>query len=256
MLVFSAFVLMLFREGLSPIWLILGFLAAVFAIMALLFPQPVVLGIVVGLALLSWLLLFKRRHWVPHLLLALCFAGIVLGVDLVMDHVLKPHQQTRVMALFNPATDPLGTGWNITQSKIAIGSGGFLGKGFLKGTQTKFDFVPEQDTDFIFCTIGEEYGWLGSTLLLGLFFAFLSRLLYLAETSRTKYARVYGYTVTCIFFVHIAINIGMAIGVMPVIGIPLPFFSYGGSSLIAFTVLLFILLNHHANRGNVLSTDR
>lgn len=255
-LVFGAFVLMLFREGLSPVWLILGFLAVVFAVLALLFPQLIVIGIVLGLALLSWLFLFRRRHWGVHVLLALAFTGLVSSVDFVMHNVLKPHQRIRVLALFNPSTDPLGTGWNITQSKIAIGSGGFIGKGFLQGTQTKFNFVPMQDTDFIFCTIGEEYGWLGSIVLLGVFFAFLSRLLYLSESSRTKYARVYGYTAACIFFVHVVINIGMAIGVMPVIGIPLPFFSYGGSSLISFTILLFVLLNHHANRSSVLSGER
>lgn len=255
-LVFMAFVLMLFREGLSPVWLILGFMALVFAVLALLFPNFVVVGIVAGVALLSWLFLFRRRYWGVHLLLALAFSGLVMSVDFVMQNILKPHQKTRVLALFNPSTDPLGTGWNITQSKIAIGSGGFIGKGFLQGTQTKFDFVPEQDTDFIFCTIGEEYGWLGSIILLGLFFAFLSRLLYMAETSRTKYARIYGYSAACIFFVHVAINIGMTIGVMPVIGIPLPFFSYGGSSLLSFTILLFVLLNHHANRSSVLSGER
>jgi rod shape determining protein RodA len=177
---------------------------------------------------------------------------VIESVDYVVTDVLKPHQQNRVKALINPDADPLGFGWNVTQSKIAIGSGGFIGKGFLKGTQTKFDFVPEQSTDFIFCTIGEEHGWIGSLVVVALFSALFLRILFIAERQKNRFARVYAYSVVCIFFFHFAVNIGMTIGLFPVIGIPLPFFSYGGSSLWGFTVLLFILLKLDAHRGQVL----
>ena len=176
-------------------------------------------------------------------------------MDFVRDNILEPHQRKRVEALFNPNSDPLGAGWNVTQSKNAIGSGGFNGKGFLKGMHTKYDFVPEQDTDFIFCTIGEEHGWLGSAFIILLFLLLLGRLIYVAENSKTKYARIYGYGVVSVLFFHVSVNIGMTIGLAPVIGIPLPFFSYGGSSLFAFTTLLFISLNFYANRTNILSSQ-
>jgi rod shape determining protein RodA len=146
----------------------------------------------------------------------------------------------------------LGTGWNVTQSKIAIGSGSFAGKGYLKGTQTKFDFVPKQSTDFIFCTIGEEFGWLGSLVVIGLFVMLLLRVTFLAERQKNRFARAYGYSVACILFFHFTINIAMTIGLFPVVGIPLPFFSYGGSSLWGFTILLSILLKLDAHRGQVL----
>lgn len=255
-LVFMAFVLVLFREGLSPVVLIAGVIALVVTVLALMMPQTTVLLAIGAAAVVSFLFIARRRFWGLHVAALVLYGGLALGVDWAMTNLLKPHQQTRVKALFNPSTDPLGTGWNITQSKIAIGSGGVSGKGFLNGTQTKFDFVPQQDTDFIFCTIGEEYGWLGSSLLLILFMVFLWRIFLLAEKSRSRYARVYGYSVGCIMFMHIAINIGMAIGVAPVIGIPLPFFSYGGSSLLSFSVLLFLLLNEYANRHNVLGGER
>ena len=181
--------------------------------------------------------------------------GIIVSVDYVVTDVLKPHQQNRVKALINPDADPLGFGWNVTQSKIAIGSGGFTGKGFLKGTQTKFDFVPEQSTDFIFCTIGEEHGWLGSLFTMGLFVGLMLRIIFLAERQKNRFARVYGYSVACIFFFHFAVNIGMTIGLFPVIGIPLPFFSYGGSGLWGFTILLFILLKLDIHRSSGPATD-
>lgn len=255
-LVFAAFVLPLYREGMSPALLVLGLMAGVIAVLALVLPPLWVIGLVVVLAVLSFWVLFRRRLLWLHALGAASYAGLVFSVDFLMTEVLKPHQRIRIRALFNPNTDPLGTGWNITQSKIAIGSGGWTGKGYLQGTQTKFDFVPQQDTDFIFCTVGEEWGWLGSTLLLVLYLVFLWRLLHLAENTRTRFGRIYGYAVVAIFFLHLAINVGMAIGVAPVIGIPLPFFSYGGSSLMGFTVLLFILVSFHANRSNILSNER
>lgn len=173
-----------------------------------------------------------------------CFAA-----DYLFDSVLQPHQQTRIKIVLNMENDPSGAGYNVNQSKIAIGSGGFLGKGFLNGTQTKLKYVPEQDTDFIFCTVGEEFGFVGSAGVLILFLCFLLRLLHIAERQRDTFNRVYGYSVVAIFFFHIMVNIGMVIGLMPVIGIPLPFFSYGGSSLWTFTILLFILLRLDASRG-------
>ena len=186
--------------------------------------------------------------------------GIYLGsilfcvsVDYVFDHVMEQHQRERINELLGIQSDLHGAGYHVNQSKIAIGSGGFFGKGFLQGTQTKFDFVPEQSTDFIFCTVGEEWGFLGTTLVLGLFVGLLMRLIYLAERNRSKFSRVYGYCVATILFFHFAINIGMTIGLAPVIGIPLPFFSYGGSSLWSFTFLLFVFVRLDANRFEQLS---
>ena len=178
--------------------------------------------------------------------------GVTKSVDYLFDHTLKPYQQNRIKALINPNEDPLGYGWNVTQSKIAIGSGGMWGKGYLQGTQTKYDFVPEQSTDFIFCTLGEEHGWIGSFILIGLFMTLLMRILYLAERQRSRFVRIYGYGVASILFFHFVVNIGMTIGLFPVIGIPLPFFSYGGSNLWSFTILLFLLLKLDAYRMKVL----
>jgi rod shape determining protein RodA len=166
--------------------------------------------------------------------------------------VLKPHQRRRIQVLINPDYDPLGDGWNVTQSKIAIGSGGFYGKGFLQGTQTKFDFVPEQSTDFIFCTLGEEHGWIGSLIIIGLFTILILRIFILAERQKSRFARCYGYAAGGIIFIHFMINIGMTIGLFPVIGIPLPFLSYGGSSLMGFSLLLFVLVKLDAHRMQML----
>jgi rod shape determining protein RodA len=178
--------------------------------------------------------------------------GVVWSVDYFVTEVLKPHQQNRIKALINPEADPLGYGWNVTQSKIAIGSGGLIGKGYLQGTQTKFDFVPEQSTDFIFCTLGEEQGWVGTSSVIFLFVFLLVRLVRIAERQKETFARVYGYSVAAILFFHFMVNIGMTIGLFPVIGIPLPLFSYGGSSLWGFTILIFILLKIDAHRMQVL----
>lgn len=178
-------------------------------------------------------------------------AGALLftfSVDFVFDDVLSGHQQQRIRVMLGMESDPLGIEYNVNQSKIAIGSGGLTGKGFLQGTQTKYNFVPEQSTDFIFCTVGEEWGFVGTSAVVILFVALLLRLVFIAERQRSVFSRVYAYCVTGILFVHVAINIGMTIGLLPVIGIPLPFFSYGGSSLWAFTILLFILLRLDASR--------
>jgi len=173
---------------------------------------------------------------------------MVIGVDFFYNNVLQPHQRQRIEILLNPSSDPLGKGWNVTQSKIALGSGGVFGKGFLQGTQTKFDFVPEQSTDFIFCTVGEEFGWVGSLTVISLYLVLLWRILFVAERQKSVFGRTYGYCVASILFFHITINMGMTMGLAPVVGIPLPFFSYGGSSLWSFTVLLFSLLAIDAYR--------
>ena len=166
----------------------------------------------------------------------------------LFQNVLERHHRERINDLLGIESDPLGWGYNVNQSKIAIGSGGFWGKGYLKGTQTKYNFVPEQSTDFIFCTVGEEWGFAGSAVVILLFLFFLIRLVRIAERQKELFARIYGYGVVSVFFFHIAVNIGMTIGLFPVIGIPLPFFSYGGSSLWAFTILLFIFLKLDSSR--------
>jgi rod shape determining protein RodA len=252
-LVFTVFTIVYFREGMSPMLIIMGIIAAVIFILTLLINEYY-LYTAIGVILISAIMLGKKK-WKRIAYLsagALLICGVIASVDYVVNNVLKPHQQNRVKALINPDADPLGFGWNVTQSKIAIGSGGLAGKGFLKGTQTKFDFVPEQSTDFIFCTIGEEHGWLGSLFTMSLFIALMLRVIFLAERQKNRFARVYGYSVACIFFFHFAVNIGMTIGLFPVIGIPLPFFSYGGSGLWGFTILLFILLKLDIHRSQVL----
>lgn len=253
-LVFTSFVLVFYREGMSPFLLIVGICAATIFILTLLVPNQLYLHGAIAIILIVLIVVGKKKLKRIALLTigALLISGVIESVDYVITDVLKPHQQNRVKALINPDADPLGYGWNVTQSKIAIGSGGFVGKGFLKGTQTKFDFVPEQSTDFIFCTIGEEHGWFGSLVVITLFMILLLRVVFIAERQKNRFARAYGYSVASIFFFHFAVNIGMTIGLFPVIGIPLPFFSYGGSSLWGFTILLFILLKLDAHRGQVL----
>jgi rod shape determining protein RodA len=252
-LVFTMFILVFFREGMSPLLLIVGISAAIIFIVTLVVNNAWYLHAAVG-AIFLLLTVFNRKKIKRVLLFAvgaLVISGAVESVEYVVEN-LKPHHQNRIKALIDPDADPQGFGWNVTQSKIAIGSGGFSGKGFLKGTQTKGDYVPEQDTDFIFCTIGEEHGWLGSFIVIALFTVFLMRLINIAERQKQRFARAYGYAVVSIFFFHMAVNIGMTIGLFPVIGIPLPFFSYGGSSLMSFTILLFILLKLDSHRGQVL----
>ena len=190
------------------------------------------------------------------IILLAIYAGSVLfsvSVDYVFENIMEPHQRDRINELLGIKSDVHGAGYHVNQSKIAIGSGGFFGKGFLQGTQTKYDFVPEQSTDFIFCTVGEEWGFIGTTVVIGLFMGLLMRLIYLAERNRSKFSRVYGYCVATILFFHFAVNIVMTIGLAPVIGIPLPFFSYGGSSLWSFTLLLFVFVRLDASRFEQLS---
>lgn len=194
------------------------------------------------------LLVRKRKYILPVVGITLISVGIVFSVDYMFNNVLESHQKKRIQVLLGMEDDLRGAGYNVNQSKIAIGSGGLLGKGFLKGTQTKYNFVPEQSTDFIFCTVGEEWGFVGTTVVILLFLALLYRIVFIAERQKSAFARIYGYGVAAIIFFHFFINIGMTIGLMPVIGIPLPFFSYGGSSLWGFTVLLFILIKLDSHR--------
>ena len=204
------------------------------------------------LASVGYLVFLSVRNWVWHYVLIAAFAlgslAFMYSVDYVFTDILEPHQQVRIRVALGLEDDPTGAGYNVNQSMIAIGSGGLTGKGFLNGTQTKLKYVPEQDTDFIFCTVGEEEGFIGTTLVLLLYGAFILRLIVLAERQTSVFSRVYGYSVASIFFFHLAINIGMVIGLTPVIGIPLPFFSYGGSSLWGFTILLFVFLRLDASR--------
>ncbi len=252
-LVFGALIIVLFREGMSPFLLIIA-ISVVGIFLLTLFVNQTVLLVATAILILLALGLNARfpRRLVGIIIIGIMVVGSVRSVDFVVTEVLKPHQQQRVLSLVNPNMDPLGAGWNVTQSKIAIGSGGFAGKGFLEGTQTKFDFVPEQTTDFIFCTIGEEHGWIGSLFVLTGFTFLLLRLIMLSERQKSVFPRVFGYSVVAIIFFHFAVNISMTIGLFPVIGIPLPFFSYGGSSLWTFTMLLFCFLKLDAHRMQVL----
>ncbi len=201
-----------------------------------------------GIVVLVYSIRNKLKNYIIIVSIFIISVFFSVSVDYTFYNLLEPHHRARVNELLGIDADPLGSGYNVNQSKIAIGSGGVWGKGFLNGTQTKFNFVPEQSTDFIFCTVGEEWGFAGTFTVILLFIALLSRLVLLAERQRSSFSRIYGYSVASILFFHFAINIGMTIGVMPVIGIPLPFFSYGGSSLWAFTVLLFIFLRLDASR--------
>lgn len=306
-LVYSSFILVMYREGLHGSILLLCFLTVAIFVFTLLYPPMTVLLLIIGGTLIAFLYYRQNKHELYRVIIFLagCFLfllfikwlfdlsvdndrlllvsyliatiigiyfihrrkmksillvlaaswiciGATNGVDYAFDK-LQTHQRDRINLLLGIESDPTGVGYNVIQSKIAIGSGGFLGKGFLQGTQTKYNFVPEQSTDFIFCTVGEEWGFLGSTLVVGLLMIFILRILYLAERQRSDFSRIYGYGVASILFFHLAINIGMTIGVAPVIGIPLPFFSYGGSSLWAFTILIFIFLRLDANRLQVFS---
>jgi rod shape determining protein RodA len=218
-------------------------------ILTLLYPK---LYIIIGLILITIALIyFFRRN---RKILGVFLTGLVLSclfifsVDFVYNNILKSHQKVRIDLILGKVKDLRGAGYNVNQSKIAIGSGGLLGKGYLQGTQTKFNFVPEQSTDFIFCTVGEEWGFLGSFIVVSIYIFLLLRIVHIAERQRSSFGRIYGYAVACIIFCHFFVNIAMTIGLMPVIGIPLPFLSYGGSSLISFTILLFILVKTDSNR--------
>lgn len=248
-LVFMSLIFVLYREGLSTYFLIAGAMMILLFILTLLYPK---LYIIIGLVLITIALIyFFRRN---RKILGVFLTGLVLSclfifsVDFVYSNILKSHQKVRIDLILGKVKDLRGAGYNVNQSKIAIGSGGLLGKGYLQGTQTKFNFVPEQSTDFIFCTVGEEWGFLGSFIVVSIYIFLLLRIIHIAERQRSSFGRIYGYAVACIIFCHFFVNIAMTIGLMPVIGIPLPFLSYGGSSLISFTILLFILVKTDSNR--------
>lgn len=256
-LVYASFILAMYREGLPSMYLTAAFGVLVVAILALLF-NPLYLAIAIGIVALGVFFLMGKRRISRLIIIGLVAAatsGFAMSVNYIFnnDKFVKDYQRQRVNALLgkidkNDKKARKGILYNVDQSKIAIGSGGIIGKGYLNGTQTKYKFVPEQDTDFIFCTVGEEWGFVGSTLVLGLFIFLILRILHLAERQRSPFTRVYAYCCAAIFFFHVLVNVGMTLGLMPVIGIPLPFFSYGGSSLLAFSILLFILIRLDAYR--------
>ena len=252
-IVFSAFILVLYREGLSGNILIFGLLVAVLFALSLLI-EKILLTSIIGVILFIILLISKKnkKELIAVFTIFIIVTSFIFSVNYLFNNVLAPHQRARVNIFLGIDIDPLGAGYNLIQSKIAIGSGGLIGKGFLNGTQTRFDFVPEQSTDFIFCTIGEEWGFFGSIFFIITFVGLLVRVLFLAERQRSNFSRIYGYSVATILFMHFFINIGMTIGLMPTIGIPLPYISYGGSSLMGFTVLLFIFLNLDSYRLQIL----
>ena len=251
-LVFLAFLLPFFREGLSHYILLVGVLAIVLFVAALLINKFLLMGILLVICLLYLFVWLSKRtsktYWRTAAFFVVCCL-FTLSVDFTFEKVLETHQRNRIYVLLGKVEDPRGVGYNVDQAKIAIGSGGLVGKGFLNGTITKADFVPEQETDFIFCTVGEEWGFLGSLILIAAYVWLLVYLVTMAERQRSVFSRFYGYSVASILFFHFAVNIGMVLGLVPVIGIPLPFFSYGGSSLIAFTLLLFIFIRQDADKN-------
>ncbi len=252
-LVFLVFILVFYREGMSGNILLIGLAAVVLFLLTLYFSKWYVL---IGLAVLFAVMMFfiernKKNIWKLIAIFSVA-AVMVFSVDFFFYKVLKQHQRTRINIILGVEKDIYGVGYNLHQSKIAIGSGGFSGKGYMQGTMTKYNFVPEQHTDFIFCTIGEEFGFIGSFVLLSLYLALLMRIIWLAERQRSSFSRIYGYAIASIIFFHLFVNIGMTIGLMPVIGIPLPFLSYGGSSLLMFSLMFFVFLKQDANRMNIL----
>jgi rod shape determining protein RodA len=252
-LVFISFVFVLHRAGMPSRFLVVLFALPILGVLALVLNKFIVLGLLFAGFAVTFL--YTKRNLKIFGLLALFFvlsSGYVFSVHYVFENVLEAHQKTRIKILLGQEVDMKGAGYNVNQSLIAVGSGRLTGKGFLQGTQTKYNFVPEQSTDFIFCTVGEELGFIGSLIVIALFTGLFLRILFVAERQRSKFSRMYGYGVASILFFHFTINIGMAIGLIPVIGIPLPFFSYGGSSLWAFTILLFIFIRQDSYRFELL----
>ncbi len=250
-LIYCVFIIVLYREGLPSWYLWTGFVAILLFVLALIL-KPLV---IVGIALAVILFLYYRsriidRNWILSSLLLVLISGYVFSVDYVFENVFKQHHRDRFNILLGKEVDMKGIGYNTNQSEIAVGSGGWFGKGYLEGTQTKGGFVPEQHTDYIFTTVGEEWGFLGSLFVIALFVILIIRIIYLAERQKTKFSRVYGYCAAGILFIHFFVNIAMVLGVFPTIGVPLPFFSYGGSGLWGFTILLFIFLKMDANKVN------
>lgn len=250
-LIYSIFIIVLYREGLPAWYVWTGFIAIlIFVLTLVLQPQYVIL---ISFLVIAFIYARSRkinRNIIASAIVLGLISGFVLSVDYVFEHVFKQHHRDRFNILLGKEVDLKGIGYNTNQSEIAIGSGGWIGKGFLEGTQTKGGFVPEQHTDYIFTTVGEEWGFVGSLIVIALFVGLIMRIIYLSERQKTKFSRVYGYCVAGILFIHFFVNISMVLGVFPTIGVPLPFFSYGGSGLWGFTILLFIFLKMDANKVN------
>jgi rod shape determining protein RodA len=255
-LVYSAFIFVLYREGLPLYYVMLGFIAAALFVITLYFGYKITL--LASAILFSIILLYfifyrakaLKKGWLRIIGIYLIAIFYVFSVDFVFNHVFEQRHRDRFNILLGKTTDIKSIGYNTNQSVTTIASGGFLGKGFLQGERTQGNFVPEQQTDYIFSTVGEEWGFIGSAAVILLFIVFCLRIIYVAERQKSKFSRIYGYSIASIFFVHFTINIGMVTGLLPTIGIPLPFFSYGGSALWGFTVLLFIFIRLDANRTN------
>ena len=253
-LVYFSFFLVFLREGLSVNYLILFLSMSIIFILGLLV-DIYILYIVITIIFLVYVGVSIRdiRKIINSSILLVLAILVINGQGFILNNVLSERQKQRVETLINPNLDPLGSGWNITQSKIAIGSGGFTGKGFLKGTQTGLNFVPIQSTDFIFSVIGEEFGFIGSFFFITIYIIFLYRILFLSENQKDRFARVFGYSIFSIYLFHFSVNISMTLGLFPVIGIPLPFVSYGGSSLLSFSLLLFVFLKLNSVKPSILA---
>jgi rod shape determining protein RodA len=250
-LIYSIFIIVLYREGLPAWYVWTGFVAVLLFFLALVLePWAVALIALITIVLVHYNSRLANRNILASAIIFVMISGFVFSVDYVFDNVFKQHHRDRFNILLGKEVDMKGIGYNTNQSEIAIGSGGWFGKGFLEGTQTKGGFVPEQHTDYIFTTVGEEWGFLGTFIVIALFVGLFLRVIYLAERQKTKFSRVYGYCVSGILFIHFFVNIAMVVGVFPTIGVPLPFFSYGGSGLWGFTILLFIFLKMDANKVN------
>lgn len=250
-LIYSTFIIVLYREGLPSWYVWTGFITILLFVLTLILqPQYVILIALLALIIVHFKSRLGDRNILLSTILFTLISGFVLSVNYVFENVFKQHHRDRFNILLGKSVDLKGIGYNTNQSEIAIGSGGWFGKGFLEGTQTKGGFVPEQHTDYIFTTVGEEWGFIGSLAVIGLFAGLLLRIIYLAERQKTKFSRVYGYCVAGILFIHFFVNIAMVVGIFPTIGVPLPFFSYGGSGLWGFTILLFIFIKMDANKVN------
>lgn len=254
-LVFSSFILVFYREGLTPLVIALGLAVIAIFVLTLVYGSFYFsLAIAVVFIVFYAFTYTNKRLLLPSIYIAVCTIMLSLSVQALFDNVLQEHQKKRIQVTLNLIEDNRGAGYNVNQSKIAIGSGGATGKGFLNGSHTKGNFIPEQETDFIFCTIGEEGGWVMSTLTIVLFMLFIIRLYFLAERAKKKYKRIFIYSLASILFFHVVINVGMTIGLMPVIGIPLPLISYGGSSVLSFSIFILTALKLDASRSEDLQS--
>tara|TARA_B100001250_G_scaffold216039_1_gene185389 strand:+ start:3912 stop:5168 length:1257 start_codon:yes stop_codon:yes gene_type:complete len=242
-LIYGSLIIMFFREGLPLRYILIIIIISILSLSTIIIGVNYTIIFLIFLTLIfGYILRINKKTFIPALVFCIMGASIISGINYSYEKILQPHQKERIDIILGKEKNDLGSGYNLNQSLIAIGSGGFSGKGYLEGTQTKFNFVPEQNTDFIFCTIGEEFGFLGSLTVIGLFTILILRILILSEKQTSRFSRIVGYSLSSILFAHILINISMAIGLMPVIGIPLPFFSYGGSALLSFSILFFMFI--------------